>query len=332
MKIRAMIIDEAEDSRRRLSEILESEHSIEVVCKLGDEAGIGEMAGWVAPDVILIKVGMCKKGGPALFDAVLKKKTPLIVMGNGREDECTQLVELLGKGAVDFLILPGGKKEIVEKVKNAAMATPVDLKDRLSVIKFRFPKPAELRKLIVIASSTGGPQALRRIIPRIPKNLPAAIIIVQHMGRGFTAQLAKSLGKISDIKVKEAQDGEPLVKGVAYVAPYGLHLFVEDGKITLKEGPPKHGVTPSADYAMKSAAEAYGMDSIGVVLTGMGKDGAIGIKEIKNAGGRTIVQDRKTSVVFRMPQEALKTGRVDKVVELERISEVLVQEVCKLYE
>lgn len=329
MKIRAMIIDESENSRQKLSEILESDHSIEVVCKLGDEDGAAEMVGWMSPDVVLIKVDICKKGGVEFFDSILKKKIPMIVIGNGK-DRCDELIDLLEKGAVDFLAWPNNKpnsKDVIKKVKNASKARPLQLKERLSAIRVKFPDGTGLKKVVVIASSMGGPQAVRQIIPKMPKNFPAAIIIVQHMSKGFTESLAKSLDRISEITVKEAVDKESLAKGVAYIAPQGYHLYIEDAKILLRKGSPINGVIPSADCAMKSAAESYGPDSIGVVLTGMGKDGAKGIEEIKKAGGRTIAQDRNTSVVFGMPQAALMTRNIDKVVELERIPEVLIQEV-----
>jgi two-component system chemotaxis response regulator CheB len=146
------------------------------------------------------------------------------------------------------------------------------------------------------------------------------------MSKGFIRPFAERLDKVSEITVKEAEDQEKLKKGVAYLAPSGLHLVIEDSKIALKEGKRIHGVIPSADYTMKSVAKKFGVDSVGVVLTGMGKDGAKGIEEIKRKKGRVIVQGRGSSVIFGMPKTALMTGIVDKVVELDRIPEALVKE------
>ncbi len=230
---------------------------------------------------------------------------------------------------MDFLVIPSEIEEAILKVKNAAKARPIDIKDRLSAIKVKFPTVKGLGKGVVIASSTGGPQALKQIIPKLPSNFPGVIIIIQHIGKGFTSSLAKSLDGISLLRVKEAEDQEPLMRSVVYVAPYGHHLHVENNRFILKEGVPLNGVIPSADIAMKSVSECFGSESIGVILTGMGRDGTAGIVEIKKKKGRIIVQDRSTSVVFGMPEAALKTGVVDKVVEIEGLAEVLAKEATR---
>jgi two-component system chemotaxis response regulator CheB len=325
MKIRAMIVDPSEESRMRLSEMLESSYSIEVVCKLGAEKQTAEMVGWISPDVVLVDVSICKKDSFKLFDFLMRKKIPILVICN-KKNAWNDLASLLERGAIDVIFIPGDKKEIIKKVRTAAMARPLDIKERLTAINARFHGILGLQSVVVIASSTGGPQALRRIIPKLPKGFPCAIIIVQHMGKGFTRPFAERLDKVSEITVKEAEDQEKLKKGVAYIAPNGFHLEIEDSRIALKEGKPINGVMPSADYTMKSVAKTYGADSVGVVLTGMGRDGAKGIKEIKRKKGRVIAQDRESSVIFGMPKAALMTGNVDKVLELEKIPEALVKE------
>jgi two-component system chemotaxis response regulator CheB len=179
MKIRAMIVDESDSSRRDFSEILESNHSIEVVCKLSDEKEISEMVGWISPDVLLMKVALCKRWGFAIFDFLLKEKIPLILTGDEGDVEDDDLIELLEKGAIDFLSLPGEKKDFIRRVKGAAMAKPRVLSGRLTPTKVYFPEGSGLRKIVVMASSTGGPQALRQIIPKLPGNFPGAIIIIK---------------------------------------------------------------------------------------------------------------------------------------------------------
>jgi two-component system chemotaxis response regulator CheB len=327
MKIRAMIISDSVATRKNLSKALESDRSIEVVCKLGDEEGVDEMVEWISPDIGLIKGDMCSKEESDLFESFFKKKIPVIVIGEENEKKCDLLIDLLERGAIDYLTWQASKSEVVKKVKNASKTSPIRFANPPSKLKIRFPIKSGLRKVVVIASSTGGPQALRHILPKIPKKFPGAFIIIQHIGNGFATSIASSLNKISEIRVKEAKDGEKLKKGTAYVAPYGHHLIIEDETIHLEKGEPVNGVIPSADLTMKSVAEWYGMDSIGVVLTGMGKDGARGLGEIKKKHGRTIVQDRGTSVVFGMPQSALKTGNVDKVVDVTSIPEALMKEV-----
>jgi two-component system chemotaxis response regulator CheB len=321
-----MIVDESENSIRKFSEILESTNSIEVVGTLSSEKEIFEMVGWLSPDVVLMQVALCKRGDNEIFDFLLKKRIPLILIGNENDIVEEDLLELLEKGAIDFLSLPGEKKDVLRRVKGASMAKPRPLIGSITPLNVYFPWNLKLKKIVVIASSTGGPQALRQIIPKIPKNFPGAIIIVQHISKGFTRPLAERLDKVSEITVKEAEDQENLEKGVAYIAPYGVHLGIKDSKIALKEGKRIQGVIPSADYTMKSVAKKFDADSVGVVLTGMGKDGANGIEEIKRKKGRVIVQDRASSVIFGMPKAALMTGSVDKVVGLDRITEVLVKE------
>lgn len=325
MKIRAMIVDPSEESRRWLSEVLESSPSIEVVCKLSSEKQATDMVGWLSPDVVLINLSMCRKDSNKLFDFLIEKKIPILVICN-EQNARNELASLLERGAIDVIFIPGGKKESLKKVRTAAMSRPLILKDRLAAITTRFHGVLGLQSVIVIASSTGGPQALHMIIPKLPKDFPCAIIIIQHMSKGFTRPFAERLDRVSQITVKEAVDQENLKKGVAYVAPNGFHLEIENSKIVLKEGAPINGVIPSADYTMKSVAKIFGADSVGVILTGMGRDGASGIKEIKRNKGRVIVQDEKSSVIFGMPQAALKTGSVDRVLELEKIPEALVKE------
>ncbi len=325
MKIRAMIVDPSEESRKGLSEVLESSYSIEVVCKLAGEKQTAEMVGWMSPDVVLINLSVCRKDKNKLFDFLMEKKIPILVICH-EQNAWNELTSLLERGAIDVIFVPGAKKETLKKVRTAALAKPLKLKDRLTTITTRFHDVLGLQSVVVIASSTGGPQALHQIIPKLPKGFPSAIIIVQHMSKGFTQPFAQRLDKVSEITVKEAVDSEKLQKGVAYVAPYGFHLEIEDSKITLKEGRPINGVIPSADRTMKSVAKIFGADSVGVVLTGMGRDGASGIEEIKKKKGRVIAQDEQSSVIFGMPKAALMTGSVDKVLELEKIPEALVKE------
>jgi two-component system chemotaxis response regulator CheB len=327
MKIRAMIVDESKSSIRKLSEILESDHSFDVVCTLSNEKEVSNMVGWLSPDVVLMQIALCKRGEKEIFDYLLKKRIPLVLTGHEKDLVDEDFIELLEKGAMDFLSLPGEKNDFIRRVKSASMAKPRPIIGSITPLSVYFPGNVRLRKIIVIASSTGGPNALRQIIPKIPKNFPGAIIIVQHIGKGFTGALAKSLDMLSEIRVKEAEDGDTLTIGAAFIAPHGYHLQIEDSVIVLKSGKPLHGVIPAADITMKSVSKVYGNDVIGVILTGMGKDGAKGVEEIKNNKGRTIVQDKETSAIFGMPYAALMTGKVDKVVGIDRIPEVLLKEV-----
>ena len=183
-------------------------------------------------------------------------------------------------------------------------------------------------KLIAIGSSTGGPQVLSRIVPRLPAHLNYAIIIVQHMPPTFTVSFADRLAKRSRLVIKEAQHGDIIKRGHVYVAPGDLHVQIAERNVGGKKVPiiemnaePKlHGVRPSVDVLMRSVAKVFGKNSIGVILTGMGKDGAVGMKEIAEVGGRTIVQDRSTATVYGMPGAVLELIKVDKVAPVDEIA------------
>lgn len=174
--------------------------------------------------------------------------------------------------------------------------------------------------IVVMASSTGGPATLMRFLPCFPGDFPGAVIVVQHMPGNFTAQFSRQLGEVSPMRVKEAQAGEIIVPGQVYVCPGAQHLRVSPtGRISLDDGPRIAGYRPCADLALESAAEFAGPMTIGVILTGMGNDGAKGVQAVRNAGGHVIAQDESTAIIFGMPQEAIRTGAVDQVLPIDAI-------------
>jgi two-component system chemotaxis response regulator CheB len=180
-----------------------------------------------------------------------------------------------------------------------------------------------LQKVVAIAASTGGPPALETVFSGLTAELPAAFLIVQHLPAGFSRSLARRLGKVTDITVVEVEQGMPVEQGMAYVAPHGMHLSVvgmHKKRLVLDESAPIHGVRPAADPLMSSVAETFGSNAVGVVLTGMGTDGAEGLKRIRDAGGETIAQDEATSVVWGMPGAALRAGAAAHIVPLSSVS------------
>jgi two-component system chemotaxis response regulator CheB len=189
-----------------------------------------------------------------------------------------------------------------------------------------FSSPAALQKgngrfpLVVIASSTGGPATLMKLVPSFPKDFPGAVLLVQHMPGTFTGQFSQQLAEVSAIKVKEAEPGEILAQGTMYVCPGSHHLRIsQTGRITLDEGARVNGYRPCADVALETAADYAGNMCIGVILTGMGNDGCKGVQAVKATGGHVIAQDEASSVIFGMNAEAIKTGAVDQILPLDQI-------------
>jgi two-component system chemotaxis response regulator CheB len=185
--------------------------------------------------------------------------------------------------------------------------------------------------LVAIAASLGGPKAVSQVLRMLPRGFPAPIAYCQHISEGFTEGLAHWLAMETTLRVKEAEDSVVMEPGTVYIAPSGSHLFVRpEGRLELDSGPPLRGFRPSCDMLLTSAGEAFGSRCIGVILTGMGRDGARGLKEIRERGGRTIAQDEATSVVWGMPREAVQLGAAQEVLPLGRIGSTLLQwvDVC----
>jgi two-component system chemotaxis response regulator CheB len=256
--------------------------------------------------------------------------TPVVMLSSLTGSGTETTIRALEKGAVDFFL----KHSLANPVGAAGSAN--DLRTKIiTASKVKFSKqtqensapkekpkkikvnntPAE--RVVVIGSSTGGPKALYRVIPQIPADIPAAILIVQHMPPGFTQALAQRLDQLSNVSVKECSESDVLHHGVAYLAKGGVHMVVEKGGIlTLSQSPPVCNVRPSVDVTMKSAVKIYGSAVLGVVLTGMGSDGTNGSQAIKESGGEVIAEDESSCVVFGMPKSVIEAGYADKVMPL----------------
>jgi two-component system chemotaxis response regulator CheB len=184
--------------------------------------------------------------------------------------------------------------------------------------------PSERDAVLIITSSTGGPAALQQIVPRLPGDLAASVVIVQHLPVGFTRSLAARLDSVSALMVREAASGDMLRRGVALVAPGGFHLaFDAQGRVELNQDPPVWGVRPAADVTLKTAAERFGPRVVAVVLTGMGRDGALGAKAVRQNGGCCLGQNEETCVVYGMPRAAYEAGAIHRQVPLAEMAEVV---------
>jgi two-component system chemotaxis response regulator CheB len=198
------------------------------------------------------------------------------------------------------------------------------------------PAPGQSRSgkfpIVVVASSTGGPATLMKFVPYFPKDFPGAVVVVQHMPGNFTALFSKQLAEVARIRVKEAEAGELIAPGQLYVCPGSHHLRISpNGRVSLDDGPRVGGYRPCADVAMESAAEYAGAMTIGVVLTGMGNDGAKGVQAVRAAGGISLAQNESTAVIFGMPQEAIATGAVDQTLPMESIYRAIEKRVLSIY-
>jgi two-component system chemotaxis response regulator CheB len=284
--------------------------------------------------VVTLDVEMPRINGiEALTHIMMHNPTPVIMLSALTRDGAETTIKALELGAVDFIPKPGGKsislgieeirEELLRKIRIAARSKP----RRLFIRRRR--RWAPLHQLngesaIVFGASTGGPGTLIDILQSLPADVPP-VFIVQHMPPGFTASFARRLNGVAPFEVKEAEDGDIIQPGRGYVAPGDYHMLIRRGRIRLTREPKLHGVRPAVDRTMESAAECYGSKTIGVLLTGMGSDGAQGLKRIKQAGGRTIVEAEQTCVVFGMPKAAIEAGAAEIVVPSYRIAEEIIR-------
>ncbi|HLA90854.1 MAG TPA: chemotaxis-specific protein-glutamate methyltransferase CheB [Gemmatimonadaceae bacterium] len=286
------------------------------------------------PDIVTLDIEMPELDGLATLGYVMSETPRAVVMLSGAESRGTVDLTLraLELGAVDFVRKPAaaGTQQILrvadrlhEALRAAAVVNlrGVPLLVRAPRAKRRVtPDPRNATAAVAIAASTGGPRALAEVVPAFTRELDAAVLIVQHMPPGFTDGLARRLDEMSALAVSEARDGERVAPNHAYVAPGGRHMVVKadaDGaRIALDDAPPVWGVRPAADLLFRSVAAGFGVSAVGIVLTGMGKDGSAGLAAIREAGGGAIVQDEATATIYGMPHAALETAGADRVAPL----------------
>jgi two-component system chemotaxis response regulator CheB len=327
-QLRLIVVDDSLLMQRVLCDLLQSDPRISVIAtaRNGEEA-LSKIA-LLHPDVVTMDIEMPKMDGLTAVQRIMETNpTPVVMVSALTQREAELTLKALEYGAVDYVPKPSGsisldmdvvKAELLTKVKAASIAnlTPLRMKIHQSL-----PTPIRIgEKIVLITASTGGPSALSQVLRALPAEAPP-ILIVQHMPKGITRLFADGLSNTCKFKVKEAEDGDRIQDCRALIAPGGFHMTVtKEKRISLNSDPPVNYVRPSGDVMMISAADVFGPKNIGVVLTGMGSDGARGIKAIKDKAGFTIAQDEKTSVVFGMPKVAFQTGCVDVVAPLNLIS------------
>ena len=342
MEIKVLVVDDSALVRSLLSEIIRSAPGFRLVGAAPDAFVARDMVNEFSPDVITLDIEMPRMDGIAFLEKLMRARpTPVVMISTLTEAGADATMQALELGAVDFIPKPklgiaAGIREyselIIEKLRTAAQVrvTPLQIKTTQDVtIAQKIPTTRLLgtEKIIAIGASTGGTEAIKEVLLQLPAAMPG-IVITQHMPAGFTRAFAERLNKITKLHVAEAKGGERLLPGHAYLAPGGLHLRVvrsgADYMLALSDSEPLHRHRPAVDVMMESAAIAGGKNVIGVLLTGMGKDGAKGILDIHNQGGYTIAQDEQSSVVYGMPKEAVNLGGVNAIVGLADIGEAII--------
>lgn len=336
--IRVLIAEDSPLIAIMMRDLLSQDPEIQVVGRAKNGREAIELRNSLEPDVITMDLNMPVLDGLRAIKAIASTRpVPILVVSQMIESrDSTLAFEALRSGAVDIMVKPSGygetgylkiKEEMTSRIKAVARIKPRCIKEsppNLSRANFsRERAPGE--RVIVIGASTGGPPALAIILKRLPADFPFPIAIVQHIAPGFVTGLARWLNDESPLPVKVAMKEEKLGAGAVYLAPDNYHLEIgTDKNILLNARPPVRGHRPSVDQLMESAAHSYGRQAVGVLLTGMGSDGAEGLKRIRESGGKTIVQDEATSLVFGMPREAARRGAAEIVSPLEKIADEIV--------
>jgi two-component system chemotaxis response regulator CheB len=349
--IKVMLVDDSAVVRQTLTQVLNSDPDIEVIAACQDPFFAAKELRHVTPDVMVLDVEMPRMDGITFLKKIMSQNPlPVIIcstlVGSGSETT----VKALEYGAIDIIQKPsiGTKKflqeatvQLTDAVKAAARVNIKQLKLSTKKVSAKLTADAVLpgvagramsqttEKIIVIGASTGGTEAVREVLQVMPQDAPG-IVVVQHMPQGFTTSFAKRLNELCKINVKEASDGDSVLRGHALIAPGNYHTLVKRSGaryyVEVREGPLVSRHRPSVDVLFRSTARYAGKNAVAAILTGMGDDGATGLKEMHEAGAYTIAQDEKTSVVYGMPAVAVKQGGVDRILPLNQIAQALIDD------
>ncbi len=345
-KIRVLVVDDSALVRQALIEVLTSDPDIEVMAAAGDPFQAARHMQEEAPDVITLDIEMPRMDGLTFLRKIMTQHPlPVIICSTLTEAGSETLLRALEYGAVDVVTKPKlGTRQFLEESRirlcdavKAAANAKVMRRPAASAMKVEPKLSADAmlagptgkamfgttEKVVLVGASTGGTEALRVFLEALPQDCPG-IAIVQHMPEKFTAAFAKRLDGICRVTVKEAQDNDTVLRGQALIAPGNKHMLLKRSGaryyVEVKDGPLVRRHRPSVDVLFRSGARYAGKNAVGVIMTGMGDDGAEGMKEMKEAGAWTIAQDEASCVVFGMPQEAIKLGGVDRIISLDDIA------------
>lgn len=332
IKTRILIADDSPLIRQVLVDILSEEADFEIIGQARDGAEAVELARQLRPDVITMDVEMPRKSGlEALREIMAFSHIPVLMISTKTSSASSTTIAALETGAYDFVCKPSNSEPKTLKLLSVEVVSKVRASRTVKIFKARTASvvakaPTRLsEKVVLIAASTGGPRALTTLFESFPKGLDVPMLIVQHIPEGFTASIAARLTSLGTVPVKEAKPGARLEKGVALLAPGGAHMRVAaNGELTFDEGPKVHGVRPAADHMFLSAASAFGSKCVGVVLTGMGKDGAAGALSIRQAGGIVFGESEETCAIYGMPKVAKEIGGVDAEFPIHQMGQAIV--------
>ncbi len=339
--IKVLVIDDSALVRQTLTEIINSDSQLEVVGAAADPYFAAQKIKTFIPDVITLDIEMTRMDGLTFLKALMSQyPIPVVIISSLTQSGSQLALRALDQGAVEIVAKSEirNTKEHLEETRiritdaiKAAYMTPVKRVGLGKAIQEYTPasKPAAdspiyktTDKVIAIGASTGGTEVIRYFLRNVPANSPG-ILITQHMPAGFTKSFADSLNLICEVTVKEATDGERVMRGHAYIAPGGRHmeLYRSGAKyfIKIRDGELVNRHKPSVEVLFNSVAKHAGQNAVGIIMTGMGKDGAEGLLHMREAGARTIAQDEKSCVVFGMPKEAIKIGAADQIMSLQEI-------------
>ncbi|MDD5190734.1 MAG: chemotaxis response regulator protein-glutamate methylesterase [Dehalococcoidales bacterium] len=336
-KIKVLVVDDSAFARHVIARELLMDPDIQILGFARNGIEAVQKTFELKPDVITLDVEMPEMNGLLALKQIMNAQpTPVIMISSLTTEGAEVTMQSLEMGAVDYFLKESpsnplgfytGENSLNPKIKLAAKtrvfkpsvkpATPAGVKYNDHAAGLRIVPDV----LVVIGCSTGGPKALYQVIPELPKDLPAAVLVVQHMPPGFTKSLAERLDSLSHLDVKEAENGDKLVTGQVYVAPGGYHMEINKGLfIVLTKNPPVCGVRPSVDVTMLSVAKTMGSYCVGVVMTGMGSDGTRGAAAIHTAGGKILAEDESTAVVWGMPRSVIETGNANRIAPVTDIS------------
>ncbi len=337
MKTKILIVDDSAYTRQMIKKIVEQDPGLEVTGIAS--SGIDAMAKTLrlSPDIITLDFEMPEMDGFSFLRWLMHEKPTPVIMVSSYNDSKT-VFKALELGAVDFIAKPTRRasielqsieKDLLRKVRGIKNIRMDLLTRNLELLGHGEERAAEEEEaggnigVVAIGSSTGGPAALQIILTRLPADFGAAVVVSQHMPKGFTGPLSERLNRLSQVRIREAKDLDPVEPGTVLICPGGYHLGLKKkgrgAVVVLKEGKLTDKYVPSVDYMMKSAADVFGRNSMGVILTGMGNDGRNGMVEIKTKGGYTIAESEESAVVFGMPAEAIKAGAAKAVLPISAI-------------